>query len=231
LIEFKKYASGSSGNFYTAFDGTSTLMIECGILYKKIQENMHFKVTDACGCLLTHLHKDHSKSIKDIIKSEIETYMSKGTKDALCLDDHRVNIIKHGQIFKIGSFDILTFNTQHDVVEPLGFLIKSGEDKLLFATDTFYLKNLFPGCTHIAVECNYAADILEKNVKAGIVPPLLKKRVERSHFSLENVLTFLEKNDLSRCREIHLLHISKGNGDPERFQGEVENLTGIPTYI
>ena len=81
------------------------------------------------------------------------------------------------------------------------------------------------------VECNYAADILYENVKRGAVPEVLKNRLLTSHFSLENVKEFLKANDLSKVQEIHLLHLSEGNSDAERFKQEVMQLTGKPTYI
>ncbi|MCP7855473.1 hypothetical protein JKR18_02825, partial [Listeria monocytogenes] len=62
------------------------------------------------------------------------------------------------------------------------------------------------------------------------IHPVQKKRVLQSHFSLENVKDFLKANDLSHLREIHLLHISEKNGDPERFKNEIQAMTGIPVY-
>src|SRR5690606_20594303 len=123
--------------------------------------------------------------------------------------------------------------TQHDAQEPLGFLLHSraSNERLLYATDTYYIRYKFPGLTHIMVECNYAADILYENVKRGAVPEVLKNRLLTSHFSLENVKEFLKANDLSRVQEIWLLHLSDGNSDEERFKREVQALTGKPTYV
>ena len=81
------------------------------------------------------------------------------------------------------------------------------------------------------VECNYALDILQKNVTAGLVPTALKDRVLRSHFSLENVKEFLKANDLSKVQEIWLLHLSDGNSDAGRFKREIQELTGKEVYI
>ncbi|HEM1811409.1 TPA: MBL fold metallo-hydrolase, partial [Listeria monocytogenes] len=53
----------------------------------------------------------------------------------------------------------------------------------------------------------------------------------QSHFSLENVKEFLNANDLSQLREIHLLHISSSNGDPNMFKNEIQALTGVPVYV
>ena len=162
----------------------------------------------------------------------IDCYISAGTVEALGLSGHRLNIIKAKQQFRIGTWTALPFDTQHDAAEPLGFLLANqAGDKLLYATDTYYIRYKFHGLTHIMVECNYAADILKRNVEAGAVPKELKSRILKSHFSLENVKRFLQANDLSKVQEIWLLHMSDGNSDAERFKREVMELTGKPTYI
>ena len=175
---------------------------------------------------------DHSKAVKEIMHAGIDCYISAGTVEALGLSGHRLNIIKAKQQFRIGTWTALPFDTQHDAAEPLGFLLANqAGDKLLYATDTYYIRYKFHGLTHIMVECNYSLDILKRNVEAGAVPKELKSRILKSHFSLENVKRFLQANDLSKVQEIWLLHMSDGNSDAERFKREVMELTGKPTYI
>ncbi len=166
------------------------------------------------------------------MRAGIDCYMSRGTAEALGISGHRLNIIKAKQQFKIGTWTMLPFETQHDAQEPLGFLLANqAGDKLLYMSDSFYCRYRFHGLTHIMVECNYAADILKRDVEAGAVPKELKSRILKSHFSLENVKRFLQANDLSKVQEIWLLHLSDNNSDCERFKREVMELTGKPTYI
>jgi phosphoribosyl 1,2-cyclic phosphodiesterase len=165
------------------------------------------------------------------MRAGIDCYMSRGTAEALGVSGHRLNIIKAKQQFRIGAWTILPFELQHDVFN-LGFLLANqAGDKLLYATDTYYIRYKFHGLTHIMIEANYSLDILKRNVEAGAVSKALKSRLLKSHFSLENVKQFLRANDLSRVREIWLLHLSDGNSDSERFKREVMELTGKPTYI
>jgi len=158
--------------------------------------------------------------------------MSRGTAEALGLSGHRLHIIKAKQQFRIGTWTILPFETQHDAAEPLGFLLanQAGE-KCLYLSDTMYCKYRFHGLTHVAIECNYSLDILKRNVEAGVVPKELKGRILKSHFSLENVKKFLQANDLSKVQEIWLLHLSEQNSCEKRFKEEVQKITGKPTYI
>ncbi len=231
-MDIKVLASGSSGNCYYISDGDSPLLIECGLPWKQIQQGINFRTSELAGCLVSHEHQDHCKSIKDVMKAGIDCYMSQGTAEALGLSGHRLHLVKSLQQFRLGNWAALPFRTQHDAKEPLGFLLANNAgDKLLYATDTYYLKYKFRGLTHIMIECNYALDILQKNVAAGMVPAAVKDRVLRSHFSLENVKGFLRANDLSDVREIWLLHLSDGNSDAERFKREIQGLTGKPVYI
>ena len=231
-MDIQVLASGSKGNCYHISDDRNSILIECGLPWKQIQRGINFRTSKLAGCLVTHEHLDHCKAVRDVMKAGIDCYMSQGAAEALKLSGHRLHIVRPLRQFKVGAWIVLPFAVQHDAADPLGFLIstRSG-DKLLYATDTYYLKYRFSGLNYILVECNYALDILQKNVEAGLVPMAVKNRVLRSHFSLEHVKGFLQANDLSRVREIWLLHLSDGNSDAARFKREIQELTGKPVYI
>jgi phosphoribosyl 1,2-cyclic phosphodiesterase len=232
-MDIRVLASGSAGNCYCVSDGSTSLLLECGISVKQIRRGLGFGLTNVAACLVSHEHQDHAKAVADVLRAGVEVYTSPGTIKALGLKHHRLRPVRAKETFKDGTWTVRAFETQHDAQEPLGFLLHSqaSNERLLYATDTYYIRYKFPGLTHIMVECNYAADILEANVKRGSVPEVLKKRLLTSHFSLDNVKEFLKANDLSQVREIWLLHLSDGNSDAERFKREVQALTGRPVYI
>jgi len=227
-MSIKVLASGSSGNCYLLETEKETLIIECGIRYRDILKGLNFDLNKVVGCLISHEHGDHSKAINEIMNVGIDVYMSVGTKEGIDFKSsatHRINIVKHGKRYKIGGFDVVPFNVEHDVSEPLGFLLQHKElGKILFATDTYYLRNTFKNVDHILIECNYSEDILEE------IPPY-RARVLKSHMSLETLKETLKTWDLSRIKDITLIHISEGNGEPKRFRKEIEELTGIKTYV
>lgn len=232
MIEVKALASSSKGNCYHVTDGVTPLLLECGINYRDIQKGLNFRMSDVAGCLITHEHKDHCKSINEVMKSGIDCYMSEGTAKAIGVNNHRVVPVKSKQQFKLGTWTILPFDVQHDVSEPLGFLLANQEgEKLLFATDTYYIKYRFNGLTHILLECNYSMQILNENIANGSVPAVMKKRLMKSHFSLENVLEFFKANDLSKVKEIWMLHLSDSNSNEKLFKNEVMKATGKPVYV
>ena len=231
MIEITTIATGSSGNCYRITDGSSVLMIECGIRFREIRQAFDFKLSNVAGCLLTHEHGDHSKAVLELLKSGIDCYMSSGTAQALRLSCHRLHTVPALEQSRVGTFTVLPFPVQHDCANPYGFLIQSDAgDKLLFITDSFYCKYRFAGLTHIMIEANYQKSILDENIASGLVPKSIRNRIIKSHFEIENVKAFLGACDLSQCREIHLIHISGTNGDPAGFVEAIQSMTGIPTY-
>jgi phosphoribosyl 1,2-cyclic phosphodiesterase len=231
MLEIQCLASGSGGNCYRIDNGSAPLLLECGIPFKEIQKRLDFKTAELAGCLVSHGHADHCKAAKDVLRAGIDVYLSQPTAEHLKVFGAGTNIIEPGRQFNIGSYTILPFELQHDFPN-IGFLVaEQGGDKLVYITDTFYSRYVFPGLTHIMIETNYALDILRANVEAGTVPEALKNRILKSHFSLENVKKFLQANDLSKVQEIHLIHLSDQNSDEACFKWEVQVLTGIPTYI
>jgi len=144
---------------------------------------------------------------------------------------HRAHIILSGHQEVVPGWTVLPFELHHDAPAS-GFLVADPDgDKLLFVPDTAFLKNRFIGVNIIAMECNYCGDILSGNIQHGHIPTVVGRRVRRNHMSLDTVIGFLQANDLSRCREIHLLHLSDGNSDEAAMRRRVQEVTGIATYI
>ncbi|KAA0941590.1 MBL fold metallo-hydrolase [Sporosarcina sp. ANT_H38] len=232
MIEIKTLATGSTGNCYWITDGITPLLLECGISFKNIQKALNFKTSDIAGVLVTHEHKDHCKAVSEVADRGLNIYLSPGTKEAIGINHHRIKVVENKKQFKLGTWTILPFDVQHDVSEPFGFLLANeAGDKLLFATDTYYVRYKFQGLTHIMVEANYSTEILNENIMTGRVHDGMKRRLVKSHFSLENVLEFLKVNDLSKVQEIHLLHLSDTNSDEAVFKKVVQEQTGKLVYV
>ncbi|MDD3230497.1 MAG: MBL fold metallo-hydrolase [Oscillospiraceae bacterium] len=232
-MEIKVLASGSSGNAYRISDGQTTLLLDAGIPLKAIQVGCQFRVTQINGCFVSHAHGDHSKAAKELAKLGVDIYTSQGTIDACGLTGHRVHAVKALEELTIGTFKALPFDVQHDAPEPLGFLFTSTEtgEKLLYFTDTYYIKYKFQGLTHIMAECNYDTETLQRSIDAGYIPLELVPRLMKSHMSLEHFLDVLKVNDLRKVRQIYLLHLSNNNSDEKLFKEEVQKLTGTEVYV
>lgn len=232
-MDIKVLASSSSGNAYRISDGKTQLLLDAGIPLKKIQIGLKFGVSKLDGCFISHAHKDHSKAAEALAIVGIDIYTSAGTLEACGLKGHRFHILRSREEITVGSFKCLPFDVQHDVPEPLGFLLSSTEtgEKLLYFTDTFYLKYRFKGLTHIMAECNYDAETLNNSIAKGYVHQAVAKRVLKSHMSLEHLIEMLKANDLSKVKQIYLMHLSSNNSDEKRFKTEIQKVTGSEVYV
>lgn len=225
-MKFEALASSSSGNAYIVADEQTKILLECGIPHKKLQKLSGFSLSEFKACLVTHEHKDHAKSVQELINRGMDVYMSYGTAQALETD--LAKLIEDMEQFNIGSLDIVPFTTYHDAKEPLGFLIKSriDGDVLAFATDTVNLRYQFPGLNILAIEANYDKTILAKCEK---LPEKVRHRIENSHMEIDTLCDYLRSLDLSVCREIHLLHLSDATSHEEKFINKVKKA--VPNGI
>lgn len=232
----KTIQSGSAGNCHLIIDSEQILMIECGLTLPAIRQGIKNEtgalLTDCFACLISHDHGDHAKSASKIMAAGIDCYMTERTRGALRVSGHRLKTIEPLKQFSISEWKILPFQTIHDAADPVGFLIMTpGGSKILFATDTAYLKYKFQGLTHILIEANYCPNILEENIRSSEYPRAIRNRVVKSHMSLQTTIETLKSNDLSNVREIRLIHLSRDNSNPEYFKKKVQEATGKPVYI
>lgn len=226
-------SSNSRGNCYILQNETEALVIECGVRFSEVKKAVDYNVNKVVAVLCTHEHGDHSKYVNDALNACITVFSSQGTIDALKIKGPRKPIpVENKKVFTAGSFRIMPFDVQHDCAEPFGFLIhhpKTGY--ILFATDTYYIKYNFPELSHILIECNYSMDILNENYREGKAIKTVRDRVIQSHMSLGSCKDMLRANDLSKVRNIILLHLSSDNADPVRFLSEIKATTGKRVFV
>ena len=187
-MTFTSLASSSHGNCYVVSDGKTTILLECGISFRRIKKGLGFDLSNIRACLVSHEHKDHAKSVMDFIKSGVEVFASEGTADALDCD--LITAVADRVQFQVGSLEIMPFTTFHDAAEPLGFLIYSHTDgdRLVFATDTVNLGYQFPNINLLALEANYDASILARCER---MPEKVRHRVTNSHMEIQTLCWYL----------------------------------------
>jgi len=224
--------SGSAGNCYLFEASDGVLMVEAGIRFVEVKKALRFKISGIVGCLISHEHKDHSKSLKDVIGCGIrvlaleDVFQSQGIANrAFCKSIEPM----HG--YKVGGFKVFAFPVAHDV-PCVGFVIEHEEmGKLLFVTDTMMLEYRVPKLNHVMLEANYADDILQYNIDNGIVPFAMRDRLLHSHMELETAKDVIRANDMAEVNEVILIHLSGNNSDSGRFKREICEVSGKPTHI
>lgn len=225
-------ASGSKGNCYHVSDGVTSLLIEGGIPIKQIQIGCGFKLSEISGCLISHRHMDHCKALPDLIKKGIDVYAPKDVFLAKNIAHHRCHIIESREQFSIETLDIAAFDCEHDVPN-MGYLIHSTmtNENLVFFTDTYYIKYKFNKLDYIMAECNYSIEAVNESIERGYIPAEMKKRLLTSHMSLNHFLDMLKANDLSKVKQIYLLHLSNNNSREDEFKKAVQELVGCEVYV
>lgn len=223
-MKLKIIETGSNGNSYLLKGRNEELLIECGVNINTIKKALDFDYSKLQGCLVTHRHSDHAKSLFEVMSLGIECYAAKDVFDNI-KSHARSNIVEEKKVFKIGNFRIMAFSVKHDV-PCFGYLIDHPESgKILFLTDTYYCSYKFPGLNNIIIEANYSKAIIDRNFANGSINEVVKNRIQKSHFSLENCLDMLSKNDLTAVNNIVLIHLSNGNSNEREFVKSVTDQT------
>ena len=102
-----------------------------------------------------------------------------------------------------------------------GYLIQSGDEKLLYMTDWEYCSYIFKRqrINYMVLECNHMDDLMDSS-SANYIHAL------KGHSSLSVVKDFVEVNKTPDLRNIILCHLSSENADPEIMQKEIQSVAG-----
>ena len=208
-------------------NGETKLLLDAGIPFNQIQIGCDFRVSDISGCLVSHRHGDHAKAIKDLLKRGINVY---GPKDLQNINP-QISVLKPLIKYNIGSFMIVPFELTHDV-ECYGYQINSiGKQKLVYITDTAYVRYTFSELTHVMIEANYDTEIIRKNTLNMDINGNLASRIIQSHMDIKTVEEFLDANDLSKLQQVYLLHLSDSNSNADKFKDRIQKKTGAEVYV
>ena len=215
-MELRIIGSSSHGNSYLLVSEQDTLILEAGVKFQDIKKALDFDLSRVAGCIYSHAHKDHSKSVLDVCNAGIDCYSSPDAIDSLKAANHHLYPIHPLSRYKIGSFTVLPVEMVHDV-RCYGYVIDHPESgRIFFVTDTEMIKKKIPGMNQVLCEANYDMDIVDRNIEAG-ASIFVRNRVIQSHMSINTTCKFLEANDLSQVNNIVLLHLSDGNSHQEDF--------------
>lgn len=219
-MEFLTISTGSVGNCYVLKDDAgNVLILDAGVHFDDIMKAVNFRIDAICGVLVTHEHGDHIKCADECLQRGINVYMTSGTAESLKeQQSNRLKIIQKKETYKIGPFSFQALAVDHDVKDPVCFLIHHHEcGKILYLTDSKEIKYNFSGVQHLIVEANYCEEILEDKMNSSGINLYLGNRVLNSHFSIQKLIKVLNKWDLSTTLNIILIHLSDRNSDAKKF--------------
>lgn len=232
-MKLQVLGTGSRGNCFALSAGRDTILLDAGLPAKRISIEVT-SFPSIRGCFVTHEHKDHGAGVEGLAARGIDIYASAGTFDALGFKDtisRRIKPVEAGACISCGGFRVVPFAVQHDAAQPFGYLVQyePTKERLVFATDTYYLRYVFPNVNYWLVECNNIEEIVNANVDAADETEEFRHRLNRSHMNLRRLLDTLNANDLTSSRFVILCHLSDINSDEDRMIVEIQEKTGIPT--
>lgn len=210
MLEILTFATGSDGNLYFIKNETTKILIECGLNAKAIRKHLISKgifISEIDGCVISHSHQDHCLSA-DYVSYYVKTY---GTQQ-LCEKHSECIKIAPKKPFKIGDIKVLAIPIQHGECENNAFIFMDKDSCVFFGTDFSLMEQNVSNFAFdkIMIECNYDDNELAKELE--------KKQDEKhekylrqlsTHMSKVNCMVHLDNMNLSKCKEIILLHNSK----------------------
>jgi phosphoribosyl 1,2-cyclic phosphodiesterase len=221
-MELIVIGTGSKGNCYLLKSSNECLIIEAGCKLIEVKKALNFNIQNIKGMLVSHEHLDHAKYISEFTKIGIKTYSNQSVFNKFNSLNTPIQVIKKNKTYQIGSFKVMPFEAKHDV-ECYSFLIEHQEcGKIVFVTDSYYVKYRFKNIKHWIIEANYSKKIIDKKIEESGINLFLKDRILKSHLSLENCIAALKSNDLSNTENIILIHLSDSNSNEKEFKQEIE---------
>ncbi|MCL2068552.1 MAG: MBL fold metallo-hydrolase [Oscillospiraceae bacterium] len=218
-------ASSSRGNAMYVAGGSTALLIDCGISFRRVKqalESLSAETASLCGVIVTHEHTDHISGLTVLLKRlRLPLYASEPTLRYLCTHDLipcDAEIIPLHETVCIGDVEVSPFNTPHDAAHSIGLRLSMPDGRRVgIATDlghvTDTVRENLRGCDLVVLESNYDPGMLF----CGSYPYYLKQRIKSEHGHLANAdcadeLVYLAANGSTR---FVLGHLSEQNNIPQ----------------
>ena len=205
-MRFLLCGSGSKGNCFLLQDERVSLMIDCGGTKNRIMAGLNelgIGPDDLDAVLITHDHTDHIAQLK--------TVQHRPLYSACRLSGVSRTEIVPEVPFQIGHLTITPIALSHDVPDTVGFVIESINGKLVYITDTGYIRAaalpLLKGADYIILESNHDTEMLMKTSR----PVFLKMRIagDSGHLCNEDCAAVLRKIVTVNTKLVVLAHISQ----------------------
>lgn len=207
-MNIKVLSTGSQGNCYLLECNNQILILDCGIPVKNIKVCLDFDLSKVVGCVVTHSHTDHNKSVSDLEKMGIKVFKPyESDCDSL-------------ESVRYGNFVITPFNLPHNGTRNFGFLLRMGQKRALYLTDFEYCPYIFAKLkpNHIFIECNYQQDLVSRDL------PNYEHKI-RGHCSLDTCKKFIETNATDSLESVLLLHMGAETCNPTECVNEIKKVS------
>lgn len=205
-MKFALLASGSRGNCCLIKHKDTNIVIDCGTTRKYLRscfEQVHYDPMQSDALLVTHTHSDHVSQMK--LFDPIPTY---ATQD---IDTHHLHGITPFDRFEIKDLAITVLPMSHDCEGTVGYVIECENEKMVYVTDTGYIKeevkDYIRDADYYIFESNHDIEMLMQTSR----PVYIKQRIinDYGHLCNEDSANILSSVMGDKTKEIVLAHISQ----------------------
>ncbi|MFP6682826.1 MAG: MBL fold metallo-hydrolase [Gammaproteobacteria bacterium] len=217
-MRFAILASGSSGNAMVVEAGGTSILIDCGLSVRRLEQrvaDLGFSLSDLAGIAVTHEHSDHIGGVATLARRySIPVYMTHGTRKACSFSDaHDIDIreISPHEPFCVDALTVKSAPVPHDAKEPCQFVVDYDNTRVGLLTDlgseTRHIRQHFADCDALILEFNHDTNMLSECQ----YPESVKRRIAGSHghFSNRQAQDLLRKLLSDRTHHVLAAHISK----------------------
>lgn len=223
-MKLKVLGSGSSGNCYILESDNEALVIEAGLPFMEVKKALNFNIMKIKAVIITHIHSDHHFHWFKYVRAGIPVFEPfRNGEQSLSLDNSQFKIQAFPNQDKDGKW--LHDNTDGTECPCYGYYIQHPDiGRLVYVTDTEYVRWRFQNVNHILVEANFSSTMVDTNSPNY-------EHVLRGHMSIETACEFIRVNSGPNLRNVVLCHLSQQNSDAEDFIAHAHSLVNCPIYI
>lgn len=214
-------ASGSEGNVTYVETRSHKILLDIGTTTKYIKDKLSelsVAIEDIDYVLITHIHDDHTKALKNFLKKYSPTICvsPKMYNELEVLKDYE-KILLYDEVINLDELTIDIIKTSHDTSDSRSFILSSNNKSVVYLTDTGFINQKYftklQNRNIYLFESNHDIEMLLN----GPYPRWLKERVmgPYGHLSNKDSSIYLAKILGEATQKIILIHLSQKNNTEE----------------
>ena len=207
--------SGSSGNCYIIRTSCDFLIVDLGVRFRDILAAINYGegIRNVRGCLVTHVHQDHSSYIPDALMYRLPVYSCAEVAEKW----PGVAVLEHGHRYRMGGFTVMPLHVPHNA-ENYAYVIDHPETgRILFATDLVRFPYTVRNIDTVMIEANYSDGMLVDRLCSGAD---VRSRPD-NHMSVDEAEATLVRLYGPQMKRVVLIHLSDGNSDERAFLEQI----------